>query len=40
MYGGRRVACWSTSCAIIRGRTFDRQGDEDSKKSVERLNGV
>ena len=40
MYGVKRVACWWTSSAIIRARTFDRQADEDSKKSVERLNGV
>ncbi len=40
MYGVMRVACRWTSCAIIRARTFDRQGDEAPKKSVERLNGV
>lgn len=39
MYGVRRVA-WQTSSAIIRASTFDRQGDEEPKKSDERLNGV
>lgn len=38
MYGVRRAACWWTSCTIIRGQVFDRQGEDVAKICVSCLN--